>query len=58
MFVFFVEKRSAILEEGDLFKRTVKACTVCYLCLFMQIPVVIYAPQVSAGFFLIGHFKQ
>ena len=38
MVVFFVERRSLILEEGDVFKLTIKACTARYLCLFMKIP--------------------
>ena len=54
---FLCGTEDPILEEDDLFKPTVKACTVRHLCLFMQIQII-YAPQVSAGSFLIGQFKQ
>ena len=52
MVVFFVERRSPILEEGDLFKLTVKACTVRY-----KYPVI-YAPQVLAVRFWLVNFNS
>ena len=57
MVVFFVERRSPILEEGDLLNPLLKLAQSAIFVYSCKYPLI-YAPQVSAGSFLIGQFKQ
>ena len=55
MVVFFVERSSPILEDlSNLLLKLAQSAIFVYLCKYP----LIYAPQVLAGSFLIGQFKQ